>query len=143
MSNNVDANLVGGADKAQLIRRFLDPAYFQATKRQPKLQIEDVPVPEFEEGAIIRVQELGAGVAQDFGTMINKEDAKFAMPLWIIASARAVNVDGTTGEPIFTDTPETREMLLNWGGALVMKIGQAALRVNGMLAQQAEAFAKN
>lgn len=131
------------ADKVQLVKRFLDPAYFQATKRHPKLQLEDVPVPEFEDGAFLRVQELGAGVAQDFGEQVSREDAKFAMPLWIIASARFVMDDGTTGGPVFTDSPETRTMILEWGGALVMRIGHAALRVNGMLQEQAAAFAKN
>lgn len=146
-------------------------------KKPPVLKFEDVPLPEYGEGAGMRISELNAEAAQDFGEKVGKEADKFAMPLWIIAAAREVvqkvedgkpvfhqvpkmedgkpveengvpvMVDGdpvlVTGGPMFIDTPETRQDILNMGASVVMRLGQAALRLNGFTKEETDKETKN
>lgn len=111
----------------------------EAFAKAPILKFEDIACPELGEGAFVRIQELTAGAAQQFGDRVSKEDDRFAMPLWVIASA----VDPETGKPIFTDTPEDREMILGQGASVVMRLGNAALRLNGFTKEAGEAETKN
>lgn len=169
---------------------FLTRATF---KKPPVLKFEDVSLPEYGEGAVMRISELNAEAAQDFGEKVGKEADKFAMPLWIIAAAREVvqqgfvqvpkvvdgktvfvqvqkvvegvpveengqpvmidsdtpvMVDGdeplfVTGGPLFEDTPETRQEILNMGASVVMRLGQAALRLNGFTKEETDKETKN
>jgi hypothetical protein len=132
----------------------------EAFHTPPALKFEDVPLPEFGEGAGVRILELDGESAQRFGEVVAKEEDKFAMPLWIIASAHTVvpKMDNgepvfedaektkpvlVTGEPVFTDSKETRARILNMGASIVMRLGNTALKLNGFTKDETEKETKN
>lgn len=136
MSKNQDEGAVVVSPR---VIRFLDELAFATP---PDLKFEDVPLPEFGEGAGIRIMELDAEEAQKFGEIVSKQADKFAMPLWIIACARRVKDDGTTGDRLFEDSPETRQKLLKLGASILMRLGDCALKLNGFSKDETEKDAK-
>jgi hypothetical protein len=137
--------------------KFLSREAFQ---KPPELKFEDVLMPEFGEGCGVRILELDAEAAQAFGERVSKEEDKKAMPLWIIASARAVEQKTENGEPvfedeektipvlvtgapIFEDSPASITTILSMGASVVMRLGNTALRLNGFTKDETDKETKN
>lgn len=100
------------------------------------LRTEDVPVPEW--GGDVRIRELTAGDAAEFGNKVTKGEDKEAMIVWIIGSA----VD-EEGNPLFEDTPDTRAALAKKGASAIMRLGNAVLKLNGLLKEEVKEQEKN
>lgn len=103
-----------------------------------ELNSEDVFCPEFGEDAVIRLREMTSddSVALAAKVSRSKQAEEGAMLTWIIASA--VNEDGS---PLFEEAD--RAWLGKKGMKFIMRIGRAALRLNGVDKDGAEDREKN